>query len=197
VNLIKPFILKIMSLPNKQLTTFQPSEIFFLAENSLITIIPRQSMDAISLIGFSIPKLTAMRQTKVPLWAAILLKKQGRCSVVPPEWLTDEILTLIYQHEIQNNNKFNDELPFQWIEISQILLENCADDLDSPANVIRNLLRDIREARQSKARMGLGFLNENHLQMDNLGLLEINEMRPFVSGIMDKLKRIHELAQDD
>lgn len=38
---------------------------------------------------------------------------------------------------------------------------------------------------------GLKYLNESHLQLDNLSLLEINELRPFITEIMDKLREIH------
>ena len=38
-----------------------------------------------------------------------------------------------------------------------------------------------------KVQKGLQLINESHLQLDNLSLLEINEIRPFVVEIMGKL----------
>lgn len=40
-----------MALPPKLSQTFLPSELFFLAEDATVTILPRQSLDSIQLIG--------------------------------------------------------------------------------------------------------------------------------------------------
>lgn len=76
------------------------------------------------------------------------------------------------------------------------MLDLAPDDLDEPVHVVRNLLRDIREVRQAKARTGVREINEWQLRMDNLGLLEINEIRPFVGTLMDELRHLTSAMQD-
>lgn len=185
-----------MSIPSKQKETFLPSELFFLAEDTQITVIPRQGLDELELIGSKLPKLRAMRRVEIPLWTALLLKKQSRLSIVPPHWLKEEELKERYDQEVQNQDRFS-ELPWHWMEIGQAILDAASDDLESPSHIIRNLLRDLREIRQAKIRAGLEYLNESHMRMDNLGALELNEIRPFVGKVMDKLRTVHNLVQED
>jgi len=92
-------------------------------------------------------------------------------------------------------------LPFQWLEISSALLDrfesfrmNCltisaSDDIIEP-DLTRRLLRDIREVRQAKARKGIETVGDTHLQMDNLGTMEINEIR-FLSLASDQLRHLN------
>ncbi len=53
---------------------------------------------------------------------------------------------------------------------------SASDDIVEP-ELTRRLLRDLREVRQAKARKGIETIGETHLQMDNLGMMEINEIR--------------------
>lgn len=184
-----------MTLPGKLQQKFLPSEVFFLAEDTLVEIIPRQSMKPIDLIGLKLPQLTPMRRASVPLWIAVLLKKQGRCNIVPPKWLNEEELKRVAGEEARFTDRFSD-LPWHWMEIGQALLANASDDIPSQVSAIRGLLKDIREARQAKARAGLVELNESHMQMDNLGAMEINEIRPFVGLVMDQLRRVKNLTEE-
>lgn len=165
-----------------------------MAEDAEITVIPRQSLDSIKLIGLRVPKLQPMRRATVPLWLAILLKKQSRLNVVPPEWIQEENLRKVHEEEI--SQPAFAQLPWNWIEIGQAILEGAPDDLGSPSHVIRDLLRDIREARQAKIRAGVKELNESHMRMDNVGLMEINEIRPFVSQVMDELRKFNDLEDN-
>ncbi|KAK9366413.1 hypothetical protein V1509DRAFT_629812 [Lipomyces kononenkoae] len=177
-----------MALPPKQVGTFMPSEISFLAENTLVTIIPRQAMEPIELIGGTIPSIRPMRRIEVPIWVAILLKKQSRCNIVPPDWLSEENLKITYDAEAANMTRFSGNLPWEWVEVGELILGSAPDDLSSPPHVIRNLLRDIREVRQAKARAGLKNLNESYLQLDNVGAMELNEIRSFVTMSMNQLR---------
>lgn len=185
-----------MTVPERTQQTFLPSEIFFLAEESYVDIVPRQSLKPIQVIGEKIPQLLPMRRTSVSLWLAILLKNQGRCNIVCPKWLNEDSLKRIAADEVRFADRFSD-LPWHWMEISQTLLANASDDIPSAPSVVRSLLKDIREARQAKARAGLVELNESHMQMDNLGAMEINEIRPFVVMVMDQMRRIQASTEEN
>ncbi|KAJ5924047.1 hypothetical protein N7466_008234 [Penicillium verhagenii] len=76
-----------------------PSEIAFLAEMETVTIVPRQRLEALELLGGPIEPLGPPRRASVPLWLAMLLKRQRRANIIPPSWLHPEPLTLIFEIE--------------------------------------------------------------------------------------------------
>ncbi|KAG5440576.1 hypothetical protein PCK2_000401 [Pneumocystis canis] len=125
---------------------------------------------------------------------AVFLKRQKRANILPPSWLSQEALEEFLEIENKTGNGFS-PLPLHWLEISTILLEIAPDDMDQP-DLIRRLLRDLRETRQGKTRDGLASLNETHLQMDHLGSMEINEIRPFFAKSMDQIRRLNALNLD-
>ncbi|BFZ61010.1 DNA replication protein psf2 [Saitoella coloradoensis] len=178
-----------MSLPPPLQSTLTPAEISFIAEQTTtIQIIPRARLSPLELISTTTPDLRPPQRAEVPLWLGLLLKKQRRASLVCPGWLSVERLEVLLEKEVVPESPFS-ELPFRWLEIAQAILDVASDDLQQPDR-IRRLIQDLREARQGKAREGLAALNESSLQMDNLGLMEINEIRPFFAKAMDQIRRI-------
>jgi GINS complex subunit 2 len=117
------------------------------------------------------------RRTTVPLWLALLLKKQHKCNIVPPDWLSHEYLEKLLREEENSPDRFC-ELPFRWLETAELLLEAAPDDLPLPPPSIvsaglsdlRVLLRGLREIRQAKAREGLRSL-ESDSKYVHFGLL--------------------------
>ncbi|KAK6198805.1 uncharacterized protein RJT21DRAFT_51269 [Scheffersomyces amazonensis] len=180
-----------MVLPKQLQGNLMPSEVNFLGENELVTILPRYSMKKMQLIGTKIPALRAMRREQVPLWVALILKSQDKCSIVPPKWLNVVYLKDKYDEEVRNPNQFS-SLPWHWLEISKILLARAADDLTDPSHQLRSILQDLREIRLVKSRKGLKELNESNIVLNGLSLLEINELRPFVLTVMNKLRQLHD-----
>lgn len=97
--------------------------------------------------------------------------------------------------------KFSPNLPFRWLETAEMLLDACPDDLSSGdvgggSQDLRVLLRSLREIRQTKAREGLKSLQSTYLHMNNLGLLEITELRGFAKGVMDNLRKIESSREE-
>ncbi|KAK8142514.1 DNA replication protein psf2 [Beauveria asiatica] len=76
-----------------------PTEVAFLCEMELVTVVPRQRLDSIELLGGPTPPLRPPRRSDIPLWLAILLKKQRRANIVAPAWLHPASLRDIIQHE--------------------------------------------------------------------------------------------------
>lgn len=173
-----------------------PLELNFLTENEDITILPRYSMKKIELIGFTVPALRAMRRERLPLWVALILKSQDKCNIVPPDWLNLVYLKEKYEQELKYPHMFSD-LPFNWLEMSKILLVRAHDDLPDPTHLLRSILQDLREIRLVKLRKGLNELNESHLTLTRLSHMEINEMRPFVLGVMNKMRQLHETTVEE
>ncbi|KAI5966290.1 PSF2 [Candida pseudojiufengensis] len=148
-------------------------------------------MKKIDLIGTRIPNLRAMRREKVPLWVALILKNQDKCNIVPPKWLNVIYLKEKYEEEIKKPTQFSD-IPWNWLEMSKILLSKAPDDLQDSSHDIRSILQDLREVRLIKSRKGLKELNESNIQLSGLSLMEINEIRPFVLPVMNKLRQLHD-----
>ncbi|TQS33507.1 hypothetical protein Golomagni_06146 [Golovinomyces magnicellulatus] len=86
-----------MALPLAQ--GLMPSEVAFLCEMEHVTIVPRQKMESIGLLSGPTPQLRPPRRSSIPLWLALLLKKQRRANIVPPPWLHPESLRAIINHE--------------------------------------------------------------------------------------------------
>lgn len=119
-----------------------------------------------------------------------MLKKQKRCNIVPPTWLTTHNLEALLTWETEHPQAFSSSLPYRWLETSEILLAAAADDVPDGEGDLRVVLRSLREVRQTKARMGLRQLESTYLQMNGLGLLEITELRGFAGMVTDGLRRL-------
>ncbi|XBW37609.1 hypothetical protein QEN19_003190 [Hanseniaspora menglaensis] len=137
---------------------------------------------------------------EIPLWVAMILKKQRFCRLVTPSWLSVARLKEYLIFEKKTPYKFS-ALPWSWMVISKMFINQFADDLPKEDSVteLRSILQDIREIRMAKVQRGMEILNESHLQLDNLSLLEINEFRPFILTTMTKMKNLHKssLTQED
>ncbi|KAL2267152.1 hypothetical protein VTJ83DRAFT_4429 [Remersonia thermophila] len=88
------------------------AEVAFLAEMELVTVIPRQRLDSIDLLGGKTPPLRPPHRADLPLWLALLLKKQRRANILPPAWLHPASLADIIHAETKiNPQAFSDPPP--------------------------------------------------------------------------------------
>ncbi|KAL1917304.1 uncharacterized protein VTP21DRAFT_4960 [Calcarisporiella thermophila] len=174
---------------------FSPYEIEFLAENELIDILPSYKMDPLHLICGTYGPFQPPKRTQVPLWLALTLKKHQKCSIIPPEWLTIEYLEKTLEEEREHSDRFS-EMPYRYMETAHLLLESATDDIQD-VNEIRALLKDLREARQVKVREGMLALEPTYIQMDNLSLMEINEIRPLFAQAFNDLHRLTRSMEED
>jgi GINS complex subunit 2 len=154
----------------------------------------------------------------LPLWLALLLKRQRRANIVPPAWLSPPSLAAILDHETENEEGFSppprlppqpsnstlpisppflpnstaeaapDALPYHWLELGEMLLEAASDDFEDADNA-RKLLRGLREVRMAKLRKGVEVLDAGGgVRMNGVGGLEVSEGRAFVGGVIDGLR---------
>ncbi|TPX34077.1 hypothetical protein SmJEL517_g03278 [Synchytrium microbalum] len=177
-----------MALARGATSSFSPTEIEFLAEDEPITIVPSQKLAQLDMISGTYGPFRPPMKTKVPLWLAVTLKKKQKCNIQPPEWLDADRLQDLSKRE-RDEGSFS-ALPFHFMEIAQLLLDCASDDIPR-AELVKTLLKDLREIRQSKAHQGLKQLGYDYLQMDNLGLMEINEIRPFFTKVFNQLRRLN------
>ncbi|CAD6884094.1 unnamed protein product [Tilletia controversa] len=85
------------------------------------------------------------------------------------------------------------EVPFHYVAVAKVLLDVAADDIPS-SDQVRALLKDLREARQSKIMAGLEMINPVHLEMTNISALEIAELRPFFGTAFKELRTFQRSA---
>ncbi|KKA28429.1 hypothetical protein TD95_003043 [Thielaviopsis punctulata] len=77
------------------------AEVAFVCEMELVTVVPRQKLDSIQLLGGATPVLRPPHRADIPLWLALLLKKQRRANIVPPAWLHPASLSEVIKYETQ------------------------------------------------------------------------------------------------
>ncbi|KAK3706728.1 DNA replication protein psf2 [Vermiconidia calcicola] len=216
-----------------------PSEVGFLCEMELVTVIPRQRLEGLELLGGPTQSLNPPFPAPLPLWLALLLKRQKRANISPPPWLSVEGLSSILDFETDNRTAEvfspapslprptgfglpHDEylsqdslefsppfladssttrsqpnaLPYHWLELGHLLLTHASDDFDDP-DTVRRLLRDLREVRMSKLRKGFRVLDAGAgVKMNGVGGMEIAEVRGFVGGVVDGLRKINRSREE-
>ncbi|KAF2117608.1 DNA replication complex GINS protein-like protein psf2 [Lophiotrema nucula] len=197
-----------------------PPEIAFLCEMELVTVIPRQRLEGLDLLGGNLRPLNPPHRTPLPLWLALLLKRQRRANMVPPPWLSQHSLEAILDYETEHDDVFSppprlpsapsnnalafsppflssstadaaaDALPYHWLELGEMLLEAASDDFEDP-DTMRKLLRGLREVRMAKLRKIVEKLDaDGGVKMNGIGAMEIGEGRAFVGGVIDGLRKI-------
>jgi len=174
---------------------FSSLELAFQADDEPIAIIPKQGLGSMEMAGWKSPHLRPLRRSDVPLWFAVVLKRQDRCTIVWPSWLEAAQLRQVVERERSNSQEFAD-LPWFWQITSQILLREASDDCPGRIDDVVQLLQDLREIRLTKTRAGLLLANESHLQMTGLGALELSEVTPVLAQTMRTLESIHDAAQE-
>ncbi|KAL6051981.1 DNA replication complex GINS protein PSF2 [Balamuthia mandrillaris] len=166
------------------------SQIEFLSENELITVIPRFSLDTLQLISGDFGPFMASVPAKVPLWLALALKKRQMCTIVAPEWLSVAHLEKVLKQE-RDELRFQ-AMPFHYMEIASQLFNSAAEDIKD-CQQVQSLLEDIWNARFLKNRNGLEALQINNLiavKSSNLSALEINYIRQLTTPVFDQLQRL-------
>nr|XP_022344701.1 DNA replication complex GINS protein PSF2-like isoform X1 [Crassostrea virginica] len=188
-----------------------PSEVEFLAEKELVTVVPNFPLDKIYLIAgtrtdlnysqFTDMKLEMHRNiygdvgplipgvpAQVPLWMAVNLKQGQKCRIIPPEWMGIESLQEKKQEE--TDSKFFTQMPSQfYIEVTQLLLKCATDDIPH-ADEIRTLVKDIWDLRIAKLRSSIDTFVKSeatHAKLNFLTLMELNTIRPFLTKALNQM----------
>ncbi|KAG2179680.1 hypothetical protein INT44_006528 [Umbelopsis vinacea] len=183
-----------MALPQKIQRQFSPEEIQFIAGNEFISIIPNFTLDKMEFIQTSYGPFMPPLQAQVPLWLAVALKKNRKCSIVPPTWFTKDNLQALLQNE-EDHDEFA-KVPFHYMEIAHMLIEVAPDEIPDIEH-IRKLLKDIRECRQRKTRDLLGKVDGTRLELHNMSRMELNEIRPLFSAAFNEMTKLQFLDNQD
>ncbi|MCJ1294338.1 DNA replication protein psf2 [Xylographa carneopallida] len=191
-----------------------PPEVAFLCEMELVTVVPRQRLEGLDLLGGPIPPLQPPYRAPLPLWLALLLKRQRRANILPPPWLCVPSLTQILALEQESPvfapspplplinttsppfvptataDASAEGLPYHWLELGEMLLDAAADDVPE-GDSVRRLMRDLREVRMAKMREAVKLLEGGReVRLVGVGGMEVAEGRAFIGGVVDGLRKI-------
>ncbi|GMM53163.1 DNA replication protein [Starmerella bacillaris] len=183
-----------MSLDASQFEAFSASELAFLAEDELITILPRQNLSRMDFKGWVQPALRALRRSEVPLWLAVILKRQDRCTIIYPNWLDATYLKTVLEAEGRDSASFA-ALPYMWQELSDTILAEAAEDCQGSVAEIMRTLQELKELRLNKLRQGVLVNNDSHLRMDGIGSAELNLVKPILSKTMRTLQTVKDAQE--
>jgi len=186
-----------MALPQPLRVSVTPPELELIASEHLVNIVPLIAMEKTAFISGAYGPLRPPNKSRIPLWMAVNLKLKKKCHIVPPEWLSVEFLQDRLSEEM-SETEFS-RLPFRFAEIAKIILDVASDNVQN-AEKIRSLLKDLREARQSKSRDGLSQIDHSELSLPNLCSMEINEIRPYfvkAMNVFTQLKNLPTFNEDD
>jgi len=178
-------ILKMMSTDDVDMS-LTPAELEFLAEDTIITIVPSFSMKTVTFFGGKFGPFQPPAPCAVPLWLALHLKKRQKCKIVPPDWMDAELLATRLDAEKQNERTF-EKLDFHYAEIASLLLNGAKDDIPN-ASKVQQLLKDIQDERLLKIRKGLLSITTQTeaVKLNNVAALEIMFIRPILLPALDK-----------
>ncbi|XP_028754107.1 DNA replication complex GINS protein PSF2-like isoform X2 [Neltuma alba] len=159
---------------------FSAEELEFVAEDDMVEIVPNLKMDALNLISGDFGPFAPQIATQVPLWLAVALKRRGKCSIRPPEWMSVDNLTQVLEAE-RESQEMSEKLPFHYVEISRLLFDHARDDIPD-VYMVRSLIEDIRDVRFHKVRTDLEAFNGRTIavKIKNLSAMEVNIVRPFI-----------------
>ncbi|KAK7806707.1 hypothetical protein U0070_005368 [Myodes glareolus] len=182
------------------------SEVEFLAEKELVTIIPNFSLDKIYLIGGDLGPFNPGLPVEVPLWLAINLKQRQKCRLLPPEWMdvgehpwgpggSGLYLDLPASSVPDQERKEETFTPVpspHYMEITKLLLNHASDNIPK-ADTIRTLIKDLWDTRMAKLRVSADSFvrqQEAHAKLDNLTLMEINSSGAFLTQALNHMYKL-------
>ncbi|CAH9104225.1 unnamed protein product [Cuscuta epithymum] len=170
------------------------AELEFLAEDEMVEVVPNMRMETLNLICGDFGPFHPQIAIQVPLWLAVALKKRGKCTIRPPEWMSVEKLTQVL--EAERDSEGFQLLPFHYVEISRLLFDHAREDIQD-VYMVRSLIEDIKDVRFHKIGTGLEIISKERtfaLRLKNLSAMEANVVRPFVTRA---LEMFHKLSSPD
>ncbi|XP_046840661.1 DNA replication complex GINS protein PSF2-like [Xenia sp. Carnegie-2017] len=168
-----------------------PSEVDFLSEEQMITILPNFREGRMYLISGDLGPFEPGMPTEAPLWMAINLKCRKKCRIVAPDWMNVEQLR--EKRDEAKEMEYFTKMPNEcYLEMTSLLLNSARDDIPH-ANEVQNLVKDIWEIRMAKMRKSMNIMvqeKETHARLDNLTRMEINTVRPFLTSSLNHMHKL-------
>eukprot|EP00465_Bigelowiella_longifila_P005778 CAMPEP_0185265292 /NCGR_PEP_ID=MMETSP1359-20130426/27043_1 /TAXON_ID=552665 /ORGANISM="Bigelowiella longifila, Strain CCMP242" /LENGTH=179 /DNA_ID=CAMNT_0027854483 /DNA_START=62 /DNA_END=601 /DNA_ORIENTATION=+ len=147
-------------------------------------------MPEISLIAGKIGPFQPQQPVMVPLWLALQLRKEGKCGIMPPEWMDLDNLQAKENEEREQEENFT-ELPYHYEEIASLLLKTAQSDMKDSRKV-KTILKNISDLRSSKIKQGLRTIKGkiDFIKLNNVAAMELYSMRGFSVKTLSAFKAI-------
>lgn len=183
------------------LNSINSAENEFLAEHTLITIIPGVDQPRFQFISGQFGPLTGGFPAIVPLWLAITLRKRGKCTIQIPDWMT--VAALEQRVLTERTSQELTDLPYHYMEIAQLLLTNAKEDIVQPDKVSM-LLQDIENIRMDRIKLGVMGVAESiyanrsvvSAHLSNASAMEVLTMKKFFLSSMDTFYKLCPSVED-
>lgn len=163
---------------------FSVAESEYLAEETMVTIVPYLDHPAFKFISGTFGPLESGLPCKLPLWLAITLRKRGSCIIQAPEWMSAPSLEEFVANE--RSSRVLGQLPYFYMEVGHMLINNAKEDIPN-AEKISSLLQDLENIRMDRLRLGITMtadtVNKDEsvvsTALNNVASMEIMAIRSF------------------
>ncbi|KAK3932512.1 putative DNA replication complex GINS protein PSF2 [Frankliniella fusca] len=173
-----------------------PSEVEFIAEKELVSIVPNFTNNEVHLISGDVGPFRAGLPVNVPIWMALNLRQRQKCRIIAPDWLDVEKLEALIEGE--KSNRFFTKMPSEhYMVVAQLLLSAVDDDIPR-VEEIRMAVKDLWDVRISKLRSSVDtFIKTGgpHARLDYLTTMEINSVRPLLPQALDFIDRLNKVLK--
>lgn len=162
----------------------------FLAEDYMISIMSGVNHIKLNFISGTYGPFYASMPCKVPLWLAMTLRKRGKCTIIVPDWMSVQSLEKFISDE--KNQATLGDLPFYYVEIANLILNNARDDVSQPDKTAA-LIQDLENIRMDRIRIGVLSIAETVYNnrsvvvaaLNNVANMEILNIRSFFLNSMN------------
>uniref|UniRef100_A0A1Q3EW89 DNA replication complex GINS protein PSF2 n=1 Tax=Culex tarsalis TaxID=7177 RepID=A0A1Q3EW89_CULTA len=171
----------------------EPDELEFIGENATIGVIPNFNHDPIYLISGAVGPFRGGQPLHIPLWLAMHLSQQQKCRIVPPAWMDVQLLEDLKEEEKRSRN-FT-KMPSEHYMVEAKLVLNTAPEDVPQSDEIKTLIKDIWDIRCAKLRTTTDMFLKGEgemVKLDNVSIVELHTIRPFLPHAMDLLSRIQQ-----
>jgi len=159
-----------------------PDQTLFLAENEAVIIQPNFSADAFDCIAGKFGPFMPDFDAQVPIWLALMLKRQKKCRVLAPHWMEVESLESILEEQKKTRELV--PLPFYYVELFTLFSLHFSKDVDH-WDRIKTLCADIQQYRKV---LIINFLRNNPSNImawswDNISQFELSMVRHHIKSV--------------
>jgi hypothetical protein len=155
---------------------FTAEEMDFIAQHQMVQIVPLFELGRLHFIGRGFGPFRARQPIDVPLWLAAELKKDGRCDMIAPPWLSVEGLEAVISSEKSDKLMLSTVHP-HYQEVAASILRHdpaCVAEADR----VRSLLKDLEQLREAKILQSMKGMADrdrySNLAFANFSLMEVS-----------------------
>lgn len=181
---------------------YTTTETNFIAEETIVTIIPNFDHPKMRLISGNFGPLESGLPCRVPLWLALTLRKRGKCTIGIPDWMSFASLTEFVQNE--SASQVLSGVPFFYLEVAQLLLHHAKEDIKD-WELVSSKLQDLENIRKDRLRLGALSIADTVNQgqpvviakLNNVAAMEIVAIRDLLLNSLDNFLWLNPVAPSD